>query len=304
MIAITGATGFIGSPLVRRLCENHPLRCLVRPSSRAKCFEHPNIEWIEGDLDSPEALEALTRNADTVIHLAALLRKQKASDIFRVNTEGTHTLLDAASKNGVGFFLYVSTENASRQDLSDPYAASKKEAENLVRTFGRHLILRPYLVFGLGDHHGLGRLVELSLRLSFQPFLGSLQSTIQPVYIDDLVEIIIRGTRFRTQGTYVIANDERISMNDFVANALARLGCPKRKIAVPYGALRFLAAFCDRFCPGAGWGSAQMDNIYRSQTHPAGLVERVFNYRPRSISEGLDCWAGSVKKALRSSDER
>ncbi|MBI2095165.1 MAG: NAD-dependent epimerase/dehydratase family protein [Candidatus Omnitrophica bacterium] len=287
MIFVTGGTGFIGKPLVERLARCHKIRCLVRSASRSKIAPNPAVEIVERDLLSSAIPKESLDGVETVIHLAALLRSAKASDIYRVNVTGTRLLVDACKKNGVRRFIFLSTENALREDLRDAYPESKRQAERIVKELENFLILRPCFVYGPGDTHGLGKLADLARQWPFAPLFGGLKSKIQPIHIQDMVECLTRAVFSEISGEYLLAGPESISINDFIKKTLKARRLDKPPVPLPYPFYFLAAKFCDIFLPEIGWGSPQLMNIYRSRTYSIEKTVKDFGYAPRGINEGL-----------------
>lgn len=231
------------------------------------------------------------QGVDTVLHLAALIRKEKPAAIYRINRDGTRLLVSKAKKQGVKRFIFVSTENALREDLKDAYADSKREAETAVRTFENALILRPCFVYGPGDTHGLGRLVELVEKSPIVPLFGGLKSQIQPIYIGDMAEYLLRAMlRPNLQGAYILAGPEKINLNDFVKKVCLVKNKKRIFVPVPYPLLKLSAAMADALPPWLGWGTNQLRNLYESRTYLIEKTAKDFGHYPHGIEEGLRLW--------------
>ncbi|HEY0274179.1 MAG TPA: NAD-dependent epimerase/dehydratase family protein [Chitinophaga sp.] len=116
-IAITGATGFLGTTLLPLLLEaGHSLRLLVRhppPQQPA----NGQVEYLEGALGNTGTMQLLVQGADAVIHLAAVIALDDRPDekMFYINTEGTRILLEAAQQAGVKRFIHLSSVTAYNQ---------------------------------------------------------------------------------------------------------------------------------------------------------------------------------------------
>ncbi len=292
MILVTGATGFIGSYLVPRLASFSKVRCLVRPGSVQKIKDNASVEVIVEDLASPKNLVAALQGVRCVIHLAALLREKDPQEIQKVNVEGTRHLVEAAKKQSVDHFILVSTENALREDLHDAYASTKREAEDIVRNFSNHLILRPCFVYGRGDNHGLGRLFNAAEKSCLAPLFGGLTCKIQPIYIDDMVEYLLRAVQKNIHGEFIIAGSETVTINDFIKKALEVRGLRKLVIPIPYFVYAVAAKLGDRFFKSACWGNAQLQNIYHGRTYSIEKTVKAFGYAPRGLNAGLKTWLG------------
>lgn len=176
-IAVTGATGFIGRYIVRRLAEaGHRLRCWYRPAAnRDQIGVAPDaLEWAPGDLGDPTAADDLVRGCDAVVH-SALYRPGAGfmgaeGDLIKFldrNLLGTVRLIEAARRAGVARFVFLST-CAVHDDILDDrpldeahplwphshYGAHKAAIEAFVSSFGRGqgypiCALRPTGVYGL-----------------------------------------------------------------------------------------------------------------------------------------------------------
>lgn len=122
LIAITGASGFIGSYTVRALTNaGHTVRALVRPSSRRDHIEQHVAEWREGDAGDPQALAGLVAGVDAVIHNAADWDALERSPVthFEKNVMASLRLLEAARVAGAEQFLFVSSVAVYQDILQD-----------------------------------------------------------------------------------------------------------------------------------------------------------------------------------------
>lgn len=116
-IAITGASGFLGSVLIPLLLEEgHSLRLLIRnPSQRIENWRE--VEYVTGALPDETSIRSLVEHADVVVHLAALISLDDRPDkeLFRINTEGSRLLLAASKRAGVKRFIHLSSVTAYNQ---------------------------------------------------------------------------------------------------------------------------------------------------------------------------------------------
>ena len=168
-LLVTGGAGFIGSHFVRRTLdtarsEPEPVRVTVldkltyagNTANLAPVADHPDLEFVRGDICDRELVARLTHRADLVVHFAAESHVDRsiadAADFVRTNVEGTRTLLQAAADSGVRRFVHVSTdevygsitEGSWPEDHpvapNSPYAATKAASDLLAlayhRTFG------------------------------------------------------------------------------------------------------------------------------------------------------------------------
>ena len=136
-LAITGATGFVGSTLRRlAVAQGFDVRALTRRPQP----DTPGLTWVAGALDNPESLSALVAGADAVLHVAGVVNAPDRAGFVRGNVAGTQAMVNAAKAAGIPRFIHVSSLAARAPDLSI-YGWSKAEAETRVAESGLDLSL-------------------------------------------------------------------------------------------------------------------------------------------------------------------
>ncbi len=193
VIALTGATGFIGSALAQRLTkEGWRVRALLRSSTPPVHLTGTSLEWVRGTLDDCDSLECLVGDADVVIHCAGVLRGITEADFYPTNVEAVSRLASiAASRSPVPRFLLISSLAAREPELS-PYAASKRMGEIALSKAADRLswtALRPPAVYGPGD-----RALLPLLRLMWHgiaPIPGRQDARFSLLYVEDLAEAVV-----------------------------------------------------------------------------------------------------------------
>lgn len=148
ILALTGATGFVGQALVdEALREGFKLRALARKAQR----ERKGVEWVSGALDAPESLRALVRGSEAVFHVAGVVNAADPAEFESGNVVGTLNLIEACKAEGVRRLIFVSSLSAREPELS-AYGASKARAEKLVMASGLDwTIVRPPGIYGPRD---------------------------------------------------------------------------------------------------------------------------------------------------------
>jgi len=125
VIAVTGATGFVGQITLLKLIEaGHSIRALVRNPAKVKSVSHPNLVWVKGALN--DDLSDFVKDADVVLHIAGAIKGRVRADYFKVNADGTRLLAQQAQSAGVKRFVLLSSIAARVSELSD-YAASLRK---------------------------------------------------------------------------------------------------------------------------------------------------------------------------------
>jgi len=189
LVAVTGATGFIGNVLVQKLAQDGwTVRALTR-SHRSS--DNKSIQWIQGDLDDITALHHLVNDVAFVIHCAATVRGRSFQEFAHTNIEGTKNILCAVKKQKQSpRFLLISSLAARQPELSW-YAQSKYLSEIEVIDHSEQMqwmILRPTAVYGPGDK-------ELTpffrtMHRGLLPVVGELNNRFGLIHVYDLVAAI------------------------------------------------------------------------------------------------------------------
>jgi nucleoside-diphosphate-sugar epimerase len=131
---ITGGTSSIGRVLIKQMAQQGEMaRVLVRKSSNVSGLELPGIEFVYGDVTEPEALQKGIEGCQRVAHLAAIVgHNVPESEWWRVNRDGTRSVLEAARSAGIESMVQVSslsvlgyTEPGEVADESRPIDRSK-----------------------------------------------------------------------------------------------------------------------------------------------------------------------------------
>ena len=151
VVAVTGATGFLGRHLVRALAQDGwTPRVLVRRDPIHPLWRDFEVEVVAGDLKTPGALQRLSQGASVVIHVAGLIKAASLKGFNAVNRDGALAAAKAAREAGARFILVSSY--AAREPALSNYAASKRAGEDAVRADSPNaLIARPPAIYGPGD---------------------------------------------------------------------------------------------------------------------------------------------------------
>lgn len=167
-ILVTGATGKVGSRLVKRLADRgNQVRALVRDPARAGGVRGERIEVVQGDLLAEDSLAAAVRGVDAVVHCAAFFRGATAEQANAVNDLGTRSLAQAARAAAVKRFIFTSTglvygsnggqlaNEGAPCTPTEAYPTSKLAAERFLLSIdGLDVrVLRLPFVYGDGDPH-------------------------------------------------------------------------------------------------------------------------------------------------------
>ncbi|HLL53256.1 MAG TPA: NAD-dependent epimerase/dehydratase family protein [Myxococcaceae bacterium] len=259
---ITGANGFLGHHLARRLTERgDTVRALVRGGSDASALSGLDVEKVEGDVTRPQSLRAAAEGVDVVFHLAGIRRAPTREAYFAVNADGTRAVCEAMVAAGARRLVLCSSLAAvgpSRPDRphveTDPleplewYGESKKEAEDIARSFAGRLevtINRPSRIAGPGDRENLPffRLAARGVLLT----LGGPPRPLSLVDVEDAAELLLlQGESPRAVGeAFFAAGLGDTSLEGLQEEAARALGTRLRKVRIPPFVLTSLANVAD-----------------------------------------------------------
>lgn len=194
IIAVTGATGFIGGAVAVRLINaGYRVRALVRPCSFHKCSQLPaEITWIKGDCADEAGLHELLAGTDALVHCAGVVRGASVAAFAGSNEDGVACLTRAAmALESPPRFLLLSSL-AAREPRLSLYAASKRAGEEALRSLGDNLfwtVFRPAAVYGPGDRELLP--LFQSMFRGIAPVLGSPANRVSMLYVDDLATAML-----------------------------------------------------------------------------------------------------------------
>jgi len=244
VVALTGATGFVGAAVAARLvAAGWRVRALVRAASDER-LRTARVDRVHGSLEDQSSLERLIRGARVVVHCAGLVRGFSPSDFERVNVEGVARLARTTAREvSPPRVILVSSAAARQPELSD-YAASKLRGERaLAAEAAAWTVLRPPAVYGPGDRALLPLLRWMQRGVGL--VLGPRSARFSLLHVEDLADAIVRLVE--TDGLAPAAfelhdgSPAGYAWDDVLA-AVSRLrGRVVRRAAVPAWALRLLA---------------------------------------------------------------
>lgn len=282
---ITGANGFLGSALSRRLVgDGHRVRALVRPGSDTSSLEGTGVSRASGDVTDPGSLGRALEGVEVVFHLAGLRRAPERSAFFRVNAEGTRTVCDTMLRAGArrlvlaGSLAAVGPSTPDRPHVeTDPFAPeewygeSKAEAERIaLGTQGLEVtVARPPRILGPGDRENLVffRLVKRGIQLE----VGGGPRPLSVVDVDDVVELLLLlSTRREAVGEAFFApGPDETTLEEIQTLGAEVLGVRTRTLRLSPRRLRALAAMADGFSTLTGKHLALNRKLARQLLAPA-----------------------------------
>lgn len=310
-VLVTGATGFTGGHLARRLkADGYAVRALARPSPRAEALRAEGFDVVIGDLADAAAIDRAVAGCQLVFHVAALYRSDNVSDqaFFDVNVEGTRRLLAAAQRHQVQRVIHTSTagvhghiahppaDETAPLAPRDAYQQSKCQGEEVARQFFRNglcgTIVRPVGIFGPGDTRFL-KLFRTIARGQFM-MLGDGRTLYHMTYIDNLIDGLLLCARHPAAvgETFLIAGAQATTLQELVARVAQALGVAAPRHRLPLWPFQLAAPACQAICRALGVEPPlyprRLEFFSDNRAFTIDKARRLLGYQPQiPLDEGL-----------------
>jgi len=310
-ILVTGATGFTGGKLVKRLTENgQEVVAFVRSTSNTAHLEKIGADCRVVDIKNEASVMDHFEAFDVVYHIAAAYRTEHSdrSEFYDVNVLGTRNLLEAARTFNAGRFVHCSTVGVQgeiedppanenyRTKPGDHYQASKLDGEQTARQyFAQGLpgcVVRPVGIYGSGDTRFL-KLFKAIHRGKFV-MIGSGETLYHLTFIDDLISgFILAGTHPAAAGeVFTIAGARYTTLNELVALIARILNTSVPKWRIPAWSVLTAAHLCDRICRPLGISPPiyprRVEFFILDRAFSIQKAQNLLGYQPQvGLEEGL-----------------
>ncbi|MHB1951116.1 MAG: hopanoid-associated sugar epimerase [Acidiferrobacteraceae bacterium] len=312
---VTGASGFVGSAVTRRLLEaGHNVRVLTRRQSELRNLEGLPVEQVTGDLTDAKSLAQALEGCDALFHIAADYRLwvPDPETMYAVNVEGTRALMRAALAAGVPRIVYTSSvavlgiahdgalsdeeTPAGLSDMIGPYKRSKFLAEQEVLRSVREdglpaVIVNPSTPVGPRDYKPTptGRMILDAARGRIPAYVDT---GLNIVHVDDVAEGHLAAFERGTVGERYILGSENLSLREILIQVTRLAGCAPPRLRLPHGLLLPVAYAAEAWVRVRGRGRpvVTVDELRMSRKQmyfSSEKARRALDYRPRPAEAAL-----------------
>lgn len=282
VLLLTGATGTIGLPVLRRLtAAGAPVRCLVRDPRRLGA-ERVRVQIALGDLADPRSFRHALRGVDTVVHLASVIRDQPGGSIEELAGIATWRLVRAAERAGVKRFVFFSSLGASTRSRARLLCAKAIAEKAIAESCLSHTVFAPSIVYSPSDP--FLRLLERLSLLPVMPLSGSGRALFQPIWAEDVAECVLSALpggplAAESEGVrYELAGPETLTYEDIVRIALRSFGRRRPLVKVPTRVMRLLLQALELLMGPAApatWDEAELLEVTMTSRHGTADAERL-----------------------------
>src|SRR6202171_2585863 len=291
MILVTGANGFIGTHVVRRLHETGvgPIRAMVRIRSKARIPD--GVDVVEADLTRPQSLGPAVAGVEAIVHAAAItanLKEPYPGAYDAIKRGGTENLVGAARAAGVTRMVVMSGLG-TRPAPKGTYMATRWGLEEAVRNSGlSHVILQPSVLFGDGAEFvaALSRLARVSPVL---PLLGGGNVRFQPLWVEDLVTCLVACVEGGPQVTGAVprGGSEYATFKEVMQTICAAMSVRRLMVPLRLPIARVQARLMAAVLPNPPLTPATLELFSFDNSTDLDAVDRNFGFHARGFREHL-----------------
>lgn len=247
-ILIAGATGYLGSYLVKELQSRQvPFRALGRNEAKLKSLGLTTAQRIVAEVTKPAGLAELLADVDVIISTVGITRQKDGLTYMQVDYQGNRNLLEAAKKAGVRKFIYVSAINGEQLRHLKIMEAKEKFVDELKRSGLEYAVIRPN-----GFFSDMKDFLEMAKNGKVYLF-GSGEYQLNPIHGADLAEAIVTSIP-NDENEIIVGGPDILTQNEIAALALKTYQHPVKIVHLPDWSRRWLLAGLRTFTSAKTYG--------------------------------------------------
>ncbi len=284
-IGVTGAFGFVGSYLVKKLLEQNHTVTVLAHSKRDTSFWNKPVNIVNGNVENINSLQLFCQNLDVIYHLVGIIAETKTKTFSKTVAVGTQNIVSAAKKQNIKKIIYLSALGTA-VDAKSKYHQTKYLAEQAVlESEIPYIIFRPSVLYGMGD--GFISMLEKMIRYSpFLPVIGSGKYKMQPLYIDDLVSMMTDTTPIENE-IIEAGGPEKLEYLEILYILKKHAGKKRLNFFLPVMLMKFIASVLEKVINPAPITKDQIMMMEAGSTCDITKMKKLFSINPVSLEDGL-----------------
>jgi nucleoside-diphosphate-sugar epimerase len=286
-VLITGASGFVAKNLISLLSKEgyHILATSISSSPGSI----PNVELFQVSNPKKDFEKLLRAKPLAIIHAAGRING-KLAELTSANEEFTSSLVSAAENYAPNsLFIYLSSVSAIAP--SNNYGRSKKNCEEIIRNskLNNWTILRPSLIYGLGDKKNVAGLIKLVKRFPLIAAPSDKAIKLQPLFVDDLSKAIVKILSLKNQAKniYTIAGPKQVSILEMVATIKKTLSAKTLILPVPFLPIKKGSLLLAKLLPFLPIPVQQLQSLDSQPFYDSSPAANSLGFSPIEFDEGI-----------------
>jgi nucleoside-diphosphate-sugar epimerase len=324
-VFVSGASGFIGIQLVKRLVkEGHTVHALYRSESKSELIRHPQVILFKGDIMDKTSLEVAMKGCDEAYHIAAFagVWAKDPEMVYRLNVDGALNVIEAAGHHSLRRVVVTSTagilgpSDKEAVDESSPaptsffteYEASKFQLEQKLKartdTKTEVVIVNPTRVYGpgyLSESNGVTKMFKQYVEGKWRFIPGNGESSGNYVFVEDVVTGHLLAMKMGKPGERYVLGGENISYNQLFDFLREASGVRRRLYRIPLWIMLTVAHLMKAISRITGRPPLIVPNLVKKFNRNWIVSSRKakdhLGYHPISVRSGIQQTVEWIKKA-------
>ena len=251
VIAIFGASGFIGKNLLRELCKlGYRIKVATRNPFQSGYHLKPlgnpgQIELFKTNIFNPEDVKKILRNCDLVINLCGILFENSKQKFNQIHVQFPNILSNLCKENeNIKNLVHISALGVKENHKSF-YMSSKLQGEKiLIENFKSTVILRPSIIFGPSDNF-FNKFASVASYSPVLPLIGGGKTKFAPIYVGDVAGAIVQSLKLKNSKPqiYELGGPEEYSFKELIEILLIEIKKKRLLVSIPFYFAKFQSYF-------------------------------------------------------------
>lgn len=287
-VAVTGATGFVGRHLVKRLlADGHQITAVIH-RTHPEWLRSSDVEARSASVSDLSSLSSAFAGAEVVYHLVGIIAETRQNTFNGTVAEGTKKVAAACGKAGVGRLIYLSAMGTSAEAPAKYHKAKFAAEEAVINSGLNYVILRPSVIYGPGD--GFVSLLSQMIRLTpVVPVIGTGKYQLQPVFIDDLMAVMAGclSTEEAWGEIIDVGGPQKLEFLEILSIIGSALHRKRMNFFVPTVVAKAAATVLEHIMKPAPLTVDQLTMMEAGSTGDIEKMKKLFDLQPIDMKNGL-----------------